>query len=194
MELVVGRVAKSHGIRGELVVDIRTDSPAERFAPGTVVHGRLPRGAGDRDFTVTGAREHAGRLLLSLAEVPDRSAADALRGTLFLIDSSAVSSGDDPDEFYDHEIEGLPVTLADGTAVGVLASVIHLPAHDLLSVRTPDDGEVLVPFVREIVPTVSADRIVIDPPPGLLDPDIDTTGGGRGAGTSGTDNGSPTET
>ncbi len=107
MELVVGRVAKSHGIRGELVVDVRTDEPQERFARGTTLLGRLPRGAGERTFTVTAAREHSGRLLLSLGEVTDRSAADALRGTLFLIDSSEVDSGDDPDAFYDHELEAL---------------------------------------------------------------------------------------
>ncbi|MDY6811936.1 MAG: ribosome maturation factor RimM [Actinomycetota bacterium] len=169
MDLVIGRVAKSHGVRGEVVVDIRTDDPEARFAPGAVLHGRLPRGGGEQNFTVTAARQHAGRLLLSLDEVSDRTAADALRGVLFVIDSSAVDSGDDPDEFYDHEIEGLPVTTVDGAEVGVLASVLHLPGSDVLAVRTPDDREVLIPFVREIVPTVSRNGIVIDPPAGLID-------------------------
>ncbi|MGV9712347.1 ribosome maturation factor RimM [Gordonia sp. NPDC003424] len=169
MDLVVGRVAKSHGVRGELVVDIRTDDPEARFARGTVLRGRLPKGSGEKTFTVTAARQHAGRLLLSLDGVGDRTAADALRGTLFLIGSDDVDSGDDPDEFYDHELEGLPVTHIDGTDVGVLESVLHLPGGEVLSVRTPDGREVLIPFVREIVPTVSGDGIVIDPPDGLLD-------------------------
>ncbi|MGC4932575.1 ribosome maturation factor RimM [Gordonia sp. DT30] len=169
MELVVGRVVKSHGVRGELVVDIRTDEPQERFAPGATLHGRLPRGAGERTFTVTAAREHSGRLLLSLAEATDRSTADALRGTLFLVDSSQVDSGDDPDSFYDHELEGVAVTTIDGADVGIVDSVLHLPANDILLVRTPDQREILVPFVREIVPTVGLDGIVIDPPEGLID-------------------------
>ncbi|AZG44020.1 ribosome maturation factor RimM [Gordonia insulae] len=170
MDLVIGRVAKSHGVRGEVVVDIRTDDPDTRFAPGTALRGRLPRGGGEKSFMVTAARQHAGRLLLSLDEVSDRSAADALRGTLFLIDSSEVDSGPDPDEFYDHELEGLPVSTVDGTDVGAVSSVLHLPGGEILEVRTPEGREVLVPFVREIVPTVTADGIVIDPPDGLLDP------------------------
>ncbi|MGW0037147.1 ribosome maturation factor RimM [Gordonia sp. NPDC003376] len=179
MELVVGRVVKSHGIRGEVVVDVRTDEPQQRFATGATLRGRLPRGGGERTFTVTAARDHAGRLLLSLKEIADRSAADALRGTLFLVDSTDVDSGDDPDEFYDHELEGVPVTHVDGTPVGVLESILHLPANDLLSVRTPDNREVLVPFVREIVPTVTRDGIVIDPPVGLIDPDAADEAGER---------------
>lgn len=171
MDLVVGRVVKSHGIRGEVVVDIRTDEPELRFARGSVLRGRLPRGGGEREFTVTAAWEHSGRLLVSLAEVSDRDSADALRGTLFLIDSSEVEPSDDPDEFYDHELEGVPVQLTDGTGVGVVESVLHLPASELLSVRTTDDREVLVPFVKEIVPTVTRELIVIDPPEGLLDPE-----------------------
>ncbi|MGC4963908.1 ribosome maturation factor RimM [Gordonia sp. DT218] len=171
MDLVVGRVAKSHGVRGEVVVDIRTDDPASRFAPGTDLRGRLPRGGGEKTFTVTAARQHAGRLLLSLDEVADRSAADALRGTLFLIDSADVDSGEDPDEFYDHELEGLPVSTIDGVEVGVVASVLHLPGGEILAVTTSEGGEVLIPFVREIVPTVTSEVIEIDPPDGLLDPE-----------------------
>ena len=107
--------------------------------------------------------------MLSLAEVSDRTAADALRGTLFLIDSADVDSGDDPDEFYDHELEGVAVTTVDGVEVGVLSAILHLPANDVLAVTTPSGSEVLVPFVREIVPTVGVDGIVIDPPDGLID-------------------------
>ena len=169
MDLVVGRVAKSHGVRGEVVVDIRTDDPETRFAVGTVLRGRMPKGAGDREFTVTAARHHAGRLLLSLAEVTDRGAADGLRGVLFLIDSSEAQPSDDPDEFYDHELEGVPVSTVDGVSVGGVESVLHLPGGELLSVRTEDRREVLVPFVRQIVPTVTREQIVIDPPDGLLD-------------------------
>ena len=88
---------------------------------------------------------------------------------LFLIDSSEAQPSDDPDEFYDHELEGVPVSTVDGVSVGVVESVLHLPGGELLSVRTEDRREVLVPFVRQIVPTVTREQIVIDPPDGLLD-------------------------
>ncbi|AVH22897.1 ribosome maturation factor RimM [Nocardia cyriacigeorgica] len=174
MELVVGRVAKSHGVRGELVVEVRTDEPEERFAPGSTLRGRLARSKEVREFTVESAREHSGRLLVQLAGVDDRTAADALRGTLFLVDSDDLGPSQDPDEFYDHELEGLRVELADGTVIGTVTEVLHSAAGELLSVRAADDGrEILIPFVMAIVPTVSvADGlVVIDPPEGLLDPE-----------------------
>ncbi|MBF6344981.1 ribosome maturation factor RimM [Nocardia cyriacigeorgica] len=174
MELVVGRVAKSHGVRGELVVEVRTDEPEARFAPGSTLRGRLARSKEVREFTVESAREHSGRLLVQVAGVEDRTAADALRGTLFLVDSDDLGPSQVPDEFYDHELEGLRVELADGTAVGTVTEVLHSAAGELLSVRAADDGrEILIPFVMAIVPTVSvADGlVVIDPPEGLLDPE-----------------------
>ncbi|WP_225729792.1 MULTISPECIES: ribosome maturation factor RimM [unclassified Nocardia] len=174
MELVVGRVAKSHGVRGELVVEIRTDEPEARFAPGARLRGRLPRSKEVRDFTVESAREHSGRLLVFLAGVSDRAAADALRGLLFVVDSADLPPSDDPDEYYDHELEGLTVQLTDGTPVGTVREVLHSAAGELLSVRAAEDErEILIPFVTAIVPTVSiADGlVVIDPPEGLLDPE-----------------------
>ncbi|MBF6214335.1 ribosome maturation factor RimM [Nocardia puris] len=174
MELVVGRVAKSHGVRGELVVEIRTDRPDERFAAGATLRGRLPRSSQVRDFTVESAREHSGRLLVFLAGVSDRTAADALRGTLFVVNSEDLPPSDDPDEYYDHELEGLAVRLTDGSEVGTVTEVLHSAAGELLSVRAADDGrEILIPFVTAIVPTVSLAEgvVVIDPPEGLLDPE-----------------------
>jgi 16S rRNA processing protein RimM len=174
MELVVGRVAKSHGVRGELVVEVRTDEPEARFAPGTTLRGRLPRAAEVREFTVESAREHSGRLLVCLVGVTDRTGSDALRGMLFVVDSADLPPSSDPDEFYDHELEGLEVRLLDGTVVGSVREVLHSAAGELLDVRAAEDGrEILIPFVTAIVPTVSlADGvIVIDPPEGLLDPE-----------------------
>lgn len=163
------------------MVDVRTDDPGERFAVGNVLRGRAPKGAGEKNYTVTAARPHAGRLLVSLQGITDRDAGDALRGTLFLIDAADVDSGDDPDEFYDHELIGLPVSTVDGASVGEVSDVLHLPGGELLAVKTPA-GEVLVPFVAAIVPTVTRDGIVVDPPEGLLDP---STGSGieSGAGS-----------
>lgn len=173
MDLVVGRVVKAHGVTGEVAVDVRTDDPDDRFAPGVVLRGRPPRGGTERDFVVESVRAHGGRLLMRLQGVADRDAADALRGTLFLVDAAALPPIEDPDEFYDHQLEGLAVTTVDGAAVGTVAEVLHTAAGELLSVTRADGGEVLVPFVSAIVTSVSLSEgaVVIDPPDGLLDLD-----------------------
>lgn len=173
MDLVVGRIAKAHGITGEVVVDIRTDDPAARFSTGATLRGRTGRNGPERDFTVESVREHAGRLLLRLTGVADRSAADALRGTLFLVEAAQLPPLDDPDEFYDHQLEGLMVRTSAGANVGVVAEVLHTAAGELLSVKNEAGAEVLVPFVSAIVTSVSTDDgvIEIDPPDGLLDLD-----------------------
>lgn len=172
MELVAGRVVKAHGITGEIVVDVRTDDPDERFAPGNRMRLKPSRGQDrTREVTIESARPHSGRLLVRLDGVTDRDGADALRGHLFVVDSADLPPLDDPDEFYDHELEGLAVRTVDGRDVGTVAEVLHTPAGELLSVRAGDGAEVLVPFVSAIVTSVSLpDRVVrIDPPEGLLD-------------------------
>lgn len=176
MELVIGRVAKSHGVKGEVVVEVRTDDPDDRFAVGTILRGRLPRSnAAPVTHTVEAVREHSGRLLLRLVGVDDKSVADQLRGMLFVVESEDLPPSEDPDEFYDHELEGLTVAHVDGTVVGTVREVLHSAAGELLSIR-PADGaraEILVPFVAAIVTSVSLENalIEIDPPEGLLDPE-----------------------
>ncbi|WP_431232796.1 ribosome maturation factor RimM [Mycolicibacterium psychrotolerans] len=173
MELVAGRVAKAHGITGELVVDVRTDDPEERFAVGNRLRLRPSRGEGGQEVVVEAVRPHGGRLLVRLRGVSDRNAADALRGHLFVVDSAELPPIEDPDEFYDHQLEGLMVRTVDGRVVGSVTEVLHTAGAELLAVRGADGTEVLVPFVGAIVVSVSlADGIVeIDPPEGLLDLD-----------------------
>jgi 16S rRNA processing protein RimM len=174
MDLVVGRVVKAHGIGGEVVVDVRTDDPYDRFAPGTVLRARA-RDKTERGVVVDSMREHSGRLLVRFDGVNSRDAADALRGSLFIVDTADLPPIEDPDEFYDHELEGLRVrTLADHE-VGRVTEVLHTPAGEILAVR-PAEGEgpeILVPFVSAIVTAVSLEDglIEIDPPDGLLDLD-----------------------
>ncbi|MCP2262409.1 16S rRNA processing protein RimM [Streptoalloteichus tenebrarius] len=170
MDVVVGRVAKAHGIRGELVVDVRTDSPEERFAVGSALGAHLRDGT-SRTVTVAAARPHAGRLLVRFEGVTGRDAAEAMRGALLTVDTAALPPTEDPDEFYDHELEGLVAELEDGTTVGRVTEVVHGPAGELLVLAAPDGREILVPFVGEIVPEVdvAGGRLVLTPPPGLLD-------------------------
>ena len=168
-EVAVGRVAKAHGIGGELAVDVRTDSPELRFAVGSTLRTRLRDGS-DRDLTVAAAREHSGRLLVRFEEVQTRDVAETLRGAMLLADTADLPPTGDPDEFYDHELEGLRAELADGTVVGTVREIVHSPGGELLVVDRGDDT-VLVPFVLAIVPTVdvAAGRVVLTPPEGLLD-------------------------
>ncbi len=114
MDLVVGRVVKAHGITGEVVVEIRTDDPDTRFAPGSpCAAGHLA--AAPRVATSSSrSREHGGRLLVRLDGVADRNAAESLRGTVFVVDSEDLPPIEDPDEFYDHQLEGLQVVTTDG--------------------------------------------------------------------------------
>jgi 16S rRNA processing protein RimM len=173
MQLVVGRVARPHGIRGELTVQVHTDHPDLRFAAGSVL-ATEPAARGP--LTVSASRWHSGRLLVTFAGYADRTAAEELRGTLLVIDSAEVGPAADPDEFHDYELIGLEVVTLAGDLVGVVADVLH-QGQDLLVVRPEagrsapgQDDEILVPFVAAIVPEVdvAAGRLVIDPPPGLL--------------------------
>jgi 16S rRNA processing protein RimM len=168
VQLVVGRIAKAHGIRGEVTVDVHTDDPEHRFAIG----GRLDTDPATRGpLVIEAARWHSGRLLVQFADVADRSAAEALRGTLLVADSTTSAAPDDAEEFWDHDLIGLDAVTADGAAIGTVTDVLHPPGSDLLVVGRPDGSELLVPFVAAIVPTVdlTARRVVVDPPPGLLE-------------------------
>lgn len=168
MELLIGRVMKSHGIRGEVSVEATTDEPEIRFAVGEVLRGR--QGKKEHELTIKAVRVHKGRLLILFEECADRTAADSLRGTQFFAEPL-----EDPDDdgFYDHELEGLRVLL-DGEDIGEVTGVTHGPTQSLLEVRVTRDGQTkdaLVPFVEEIVPEVDLDEgtCIITPPEGLLD-------------------------
>jgi 16S rRNA processing protein RimM len=173
VRLVVGRIGRAHGIRGDVSVEVRTDDPDARFAPGVTL---LTEPAERGPLTVASGRMHSGRLLLSFEGVADRSAAEALANTLLVVDVDPDARPEDPEEFYDHQLVGLAVRTVGGEQVGEVSEVLHLPAQDVLSVRRGDGREVLVPFVAAIVPEVDLDagRVVVDPPAGLLDADTDT--------------------
>lgn len=176
--VVVGRVGRAHGVQGELSVEVRTDDPEVRFAEGSTltvaaVRGAtLPEGCPPR-VSVAGTRWHQSRLLVRFAEVSGRTAAELLRGTLLTVPLDPDERPADPDEFYDHQLEGLAARTPDGEEVGRVVEVVHGAAQDLLAIRTTADREVLVPFVAALVPTVDLDagHLVVVDQPGLLDPD-----------------------
>lgn len=169
-EITVGVIIRAHGVRGEVVVDLRTDEPERRFAPGQVLHSE----PGASTFTVVGTREHQGRWLITFAEIPDRNAAEAARGLRLVAQVSEDERPDNVDEYYDRQLVGLAVhTDNSAQPIGTVTAVLHLPAQDVLEISTAD-GPRLVPFVTELVPTVDLDaaRVVLAPVAGLLE-DLD---------------------
>ena len=180
--LVVGRVVRPHGVRGELSVEVLSDAP-ERFAPGAEL------GVGDPDgpdplasATIRAARLHLGRLLLSLEGVEDRDAADRFRGAWLSIPVASARPLD-PGEFWPHQLVGLAVVDRQGRQRGRVADVVPGAAHDLLAVEVtegsgePQEGApvhrpgriALVPAVAALVTVeLEAGRVLVDAVPGLL--------------------------
>jgi 16S rRNA processing protein RimM len=185
MQLVVGRVGRPHGIRGEVTVQVHTDDPGLRFAAGAVL-ATDPASRGP--LTIRSSRWHSGRLLIAFDGYADRGSAEELRGTLLVMDSAEAGPAG-PEEFRDHELIGLHVVTVAGEPVGVVTDVLHYgqdllvvgpaagPPGRALGASAPPGpaggghGQILVPFVAAIVPEVDVGngRVVIDPPPGLLD-------------------------
>lgn len=173
IEVVVGRIGKPHGIRGEVTVEVRTDEPDRRFTPGTTVRVERPNGAPApwSELTVEATRWHQSALLVRFEELRDRTTAETARGVLLHASVPADESPENPDEFYDHQLVGLAAVDPEGRALGRVNAVLH-GAQDLLQVRTPDGRDALVPFVVALVPEVDVrgGRVVIADRPGLVTP------------------------
>lgn len=165
--IAVGRIGRPHGVRGANFVEPWTDDPDERFAVGTVLVTD-PAAAGP--LTVESATTSGGKLVVHFASVDDREGAEALRGVRVLIEAAARPDLDDPDDFYDTDLIGLAGRTVDGVELGPVTDVLHAGGADYL-VLERDGRELLVPFVRAVVPTVdvAGGAVVIDPPEGLLD-------------------------
>ncbi|MDX3130854.1 ribosome maturation factor RimM [Streptomyces europaeiscabiei] len=168
MQLVVARIGRAHGIKGEVTVEVRTDEPELRLAPGAVL---FTDPASTGPLTIETGRVHSGRLLLRFEGVRDRNAAEALRNTLLIAEVDPEELPEEEDEYYDHQLMDLDVVTKDGTEVGRIIEISHLPSQDLFIVERPDGSEVMIPFVEKIVTEIdlTEQRAVIDPPPGLID-------------------------
>lgn len=176
-EVVVGRVGRAHGIRGEVSVEPRTDEPERRFVVGAELLVRSPGPATGRlphaSLTVESVRWHQDRLLVRFEQVPDRTAAEGARGLLLAVLVDADESPEDPEEFYDHQLVGLRVVTTDQRDIGDVSEVLHSGAQDLLVVRREGREDALVPFVTALVPEVdlAGGRLVVEDRPGLLEPE-----------------------
>ncbi|HEY0936291.1 MAG TPA: ribosome maturation factor RimM [Trebonia sp.] len=167
MQVTVGRIGRPHGIRGDVVVGVRTDEPELRFALGSRLDTD-PAAVGP--LVVAGTKWHSGELLVRFAGIADRDAAAGLGGIWLLVDSATIAPPDDPDVFHDTDLVGLSVRTVGGRAVGTVGDVLH-SGQDVLVVKTADGRDVMVPFVLPIVPEVdvASGFLVINPPEGLLD-------------------------
>nr|WP_206325482.1 MULTISPECIES: ribosome maturation factor RimM [unclassified Streptomyces] len=166
--MVVARIGRAHGIRGDVTVEVRTDEPELRLAPGAVL---LTDPASAGPLTIESGKVHSGRLLLRFEGVRDRNGAEALRNTLLIAEVDPAELPEEEDEYYDHQLVDLDVVLADGTLIGAITEISHLPSQDLFIVERPDGTELMIPFVEQIVTEIDLEnqRAVIDPPPGLID-------------------------
>lgn len=166
MRVVVGRIGRPHGLRGDVTIEVRTDDPDARFAPGSVL---LTDPAAVGPLTVASTGRSGQISLVRFDGIDDRDAAEALRGTLLQIETDELP--DIPnDEYYDHQLIGLIAVDPRGTELGRVSDVLHAPAASVLTVQRPDGTEELVPFVAAIVPEVdlAAGRLTIDPPDGMF--------------------------
>ncbi|WP_010533965.1 ribosome maturation factor RimM [Brachybacterium squillarum] len=166
-EVIVATIGRAHGLRGEVALRLRTDQPEERLLEGTVFE--LP---GGRRLTLTGTRVQQDRWYARFAEVPDRTAAEALRETDLAVEvDEETEAEEDPDAWYPSQLRGLRVVDTAGRELGTVQTVQHYPAQDLLVVRTADGSRVQLPLVEQLVPQVDLEAGVVtaDPPGGLFE-------------------------
>ncbi|HEX6446697.1 MAG TPA: ribosome maturation factor RimM [Streptosporangiales bacterium] len=170
MHVLVGRVLRAHGLRGDVLVDPSTDEPTRRFASGARVGLRDAEGADRGAAEVVTGTPHGRYWRVRFRGVDDRDAAEQLRGCGLYVDTAELPRSADPDDFHDADLIGLAVVTVDGRPVGEVSDVLH-PAQDVLVVDRPDAPPAYVPFVRALVPAVdvAGGRLVVDPPPGLLE-------------------------
>ncbi|HET8601554.1 MAG TPA: ribosome maturation factor RimM [Segeticoccus sp.] len=177
MQVRVARIGKAHGLRGEVTVQVHTDNPEERFAPGTRFVTR-PASAGP--LTLRSVRQHGETTLLGFAEATDRTAAEALRGTELYLEAAEHEPAGGEEGWYEDELVGLVAVTPSGERLGTVRALEMRPVQDLLVLTLEDGGEARIPFVEQLVPEVdlAGGRVVVDPPEGLLELDRDSGEGG----------------
>jgi 16S rRNA processing protein RimM len=159
MKLNVGRIGRAHGILGEATIEVRTDEPERRFAVGAEVI------TDNGNLRVSSARVHNGILLLGFEGISDRNGIEKLRNTLMYAEVDINEAGVDEDDYHVQQLIGLRAELEDGSEYGVVTDVLNLPAQDCLAIKTKS-AEVLIPFVRQLVPVVDLanKKVVVIPP------------------------------
>jgi 16S rRNA processing protein RimM len=171
---IVGRIARTHGLRGEVIVNVETDFPEERFHPGAELY--IARGEALEPLTLTSVRFHQGRPIVAVAGFDGIDAAQPLAGLELRIPAERLVRLPDG-MIYHHDLVGCRVETSAGQLVGVVKDVDGTAGVSRLVVASGDD-EILIPFASEICTTidVGGKRIVIEPPPGLLELNVSRQG------------------
>ena len=171
-QLRVGRLVKAHGLKGALKLELYTDDPEGRFTPGASFTLQVPESSPwhGKPLTVREFRWMNSHPVAFFEGVEDRSAAEELVRAILWVDQDPEDAATEDDAWYDHQLVGLDVVRED-EVVGRVIRVDHFPAQDLLIVRVGGDREVLVPFVKALVPEVdvAAGRVIVTPPAGLFE-------------------------
>ena len=167
----VGRLTKAHGLKGAMKVELYTDAPERRFVPGAVFTLQVPEDSAwfGKTLELAELKWYNQQPVAFFKDVADRSAAETLAKAILWVDQLLAEQSVEEDAWYDHQLVGLTV-MRDGVSVGTVSQVDHLPAQDLLHIATPT-GEVLVPFVKAIVPEVDVvgGTLTVTPPDGLFE-------------------------
>jgi 16S rRNA processing protein RimM len=174
--IIVGRVRKAHGIRGEVVVEVITDEPDAVFASGRRVFAGTATGdlAPNRlELHIGSTRPFNEGLLVGFAEVPDRNAAETWRGRYLLLPVGELPPPDE-NEVYLHELVGMRVELSDGQPVGTVEEIFELPHGLAIDVRraAPREAETVMLLYddRTVASVDKTERvIVVTPAEGLLE-------------------------
>jgi 16S rRNA processing protein RimM len=170
-KLRVGRLVKAHGLKGALKLELYTDSPDQRFRAGQELELQVPETSEwfGKTVKVAELRFYNQSPVLFLEGIQDRSQAETLVKAILLIETDLEQLPEDPEAWYDHQLVGLTALVGE-EVVGKVIRVDHLPAQDLLAIET-SNGEVLVPFVKQIVPSVDIQKgqVVLTPPAGLFE-------------------------
>lgn len=170
-QLRVGRLVKAHGLKGAIKLELYTDDPEGRFVPGATFTLQVPESSPwhGKPLTVREFKWMNSHPVAFFDGVDDRDAAEGLIRAILWVDEDMQASPAEEDAWFDHQLVGLDV-VRDGETVGKVARVDHFPSQDLLIVKVRDD-EVLVPFVKAIVPEVdiAGGRVIVTPPAGLFE-------------------------
>ncbi len=167
--VVIGRLRKPHGLRGEMLLEVLTDHPEVRFYPGAVIYVGPRRIA----LTIRDVKPHRDGLLLAFEGYPDRTSVEPLRNQWITIETDEVVPPHESDEYYDFQVLGMEVRTEEGRTLGQLVEIIETAGNDVFVVEPEVGPEILLPATGEVLREVRPDEglVIVRLIPGLVPED-----------------------